>query len=143
MGILGILQDGCRVSRMDRNSPPMKTASVSTTHTLCPRRPTPLCVNQAVRPPFHTHPPSHILLQAYSVCEPGGAPADAVSTLGQIVKSRGLERLVPQRTLEQGDVRQALRVGGGLAGSLGYGGRAAGRPSGWEGGRAAGPSSGG
>ena len=46
------------------------------------------------------------------MCEPGGSPADAVTTLGQIVKSRGLERLVPQRTLEQGDVRQALRVGG-------------------------------
>jgi hypothetical protein len=39
----------------------------------------------------------------------GVEAADVTSILGPIVKSRGLEKLVPQRSLE-GDVKQALRV---------------------------------
>ncbi|GAX83661.1 hypothetical protein CEUSTIGMA_g11086.t1 [Chlamydomonas eustigma] len=47
------------------------------------------------------------LWKAYSVC--GEEAADVASTLGPIVKSRGLEKLVPQRSLE-GDTKQALRA---------------------------------
>ena len=45
--------------------------------------------------------------KAYSVCEQG---ADVQGVLSQIVKSRGLSSLVPSRSMEQSDPRQAMRA---------------------------------